>query len=309
MNRIDRLFAITLLLQAKRKIRARDLADKFEVNERTIYRDMAALGESGVPIVGTPGEGYALIEGYYLPPLLFTPSEASALFLSAHFLIANATGQVPQDAQTALDKVKVILPKHLRADIERLTEVIRFASPMRRFDLEQPYLTELQQAIREQRVVSINYHSYRGGSGQSEITEREIEPHRLGFINGVWYSVAYCRLRKGAREFRLDRIDQLTLTQKTFQPRALQRQDRSLISARIRFAPAIVRWVRERQHYAYRGDESESEQGIVMRFEMEDFDEIKFWLLGWGADAEPLAPDALRQLIQTEAQKMLQRYS
>ena len=102
MNRVDRLFAITLLLQARRKIRARDLAEKFEINKRTIYRDMAALSESGVPIVSTPGEGYELIEGYYLPPLLFTPSEAAALFLSAHFLIANATGRVPKDAQAGL---------------------------------------------------------------------------------------------------------------------------------------------------------------------------------------------------------------
>ena len=142
MNRVDRLFAIALLLQARHKIRARDLAEKFEINERTIYRDMAALSESGVPIVGTPGEGYELIEGYYLPPLLFTPSEAAALFLSAHFLIANATGRVPKDAQAALDKVKVILPKHLRVEIDRLNEIIHFSSPLRKFDLEQPYLAE-----------------------------------------------------------------------------------------------------------------------------------------------------------------------
>ena len=87
MNRVDRLFAITLLLQARRKIRARDLAEKFEINERTIYRDMAALSESGVPIVGTPGEGYELIEGYYLPPpitLGFSANHANSReFISA----------------------------------------------------------------------------------------------------------------------------------------------------------------------------------------------------------------------------------
>ena len=73
MNRIDRLFAILLLIQRKRRVRAIDLAQAFEVSERTIYRDMAALSESGVPIVALPGAGYELVEGYYLPPLLFTP--------------------------------------------------------------------------------------------------------------------------------------------------------------------------------------------------------------------------------------------
>ena len=214
---------------------------------------------------------------------------------------------MPKDAQAALDKVKVILPKHLRVEIERLNKIIHFSSPLRKFDLKQPYLAELQQAIREQRVISILYHSYRGGSGQGEVTEREIEPFRLGYVNGAWYAHAYCRLRKGPREFRLDRADQLTLTHKTFQPQTVHHPNRAYVVARIRFAPGIVRWVCERQHYAYRGDEGDNtaNPGVIMRFEMEDLDEIKFWLLGWGGDAEPLEPLALRQLIRAEAEHML----
>lgn len=304
MNRMDRLFAITLLLQAKKKLRAQDLAEKFEVNERTIYRDMAALSESGVPIVGTPGEGYALIEGYYLPPLLFTQNEAAALFLGAHMLMANAAGRVPQDARAALDKLSVALPKHLRTEMDRMREIIHFAGSMRPFNLEEPHLMQLQQAIRERRVAAIRYHSFRGGSGESEITEREIEPYALGFAWGAWYVHAWCRLRQGMREFRLERIDELTLTHKIFEPRQHQPTKRPTQIVLVRFAPQAVRWVRERQHYGYRGDEAEDEHGVVMRYEIEALDELKPWLLGWGADAVPLEPPALREMIRDEVARM-----
>ena len=98
MNRIDRLFAITLLLQARGRLRAKDLAVWFEVSERTIYRDIAALSESGVPVVSLPGEGYELMEGFFLPPLLFTSVEASALLLGAQMLTSHATGRLPASA-------------------------------------------------------------------------------------------------------------------------------------------------------------------------------------------------------------------
>ena len=177
MNRIDRLFAILLKLQAKRRLRAQDLAAAFEVNERTIYRDMAALGECGVPIVGTPGEGYALMDGYFVPPLLFTPDEAAALMLGTRYLAASASGRLPNMAQAAQDKINAVLPAGLRAELDRLSEVIHFASPPRRLDLDARHLPELQRAIHEHRVVHIRYHSQRGADG-SAVTERDIEPKR-----------------------------------------------------------------------------------------------------------------------------------
>ena len=227
-------------------------------------------------------------------------------------LMANATGRVSQDAQAALDKVSVILPKHLRTEIDRMREIIHFAGTMRPFNLEEPYLMQLQQAIRERCVVSIRYQSFRGGSGESEVTEREIEPYGLGFAWGAWYVHAWCRLRQGMREFRLERMDALTLTNKTFELRQPKPALRPTQTVRIRFAPQVVRWVRERQHYGYRGDEvsdeTEDDQGVIMRFEVEDFGEIKAWLLSWGADAEPLEPPALRELIRDEVAKMTRRY-
>src|SRR5688572_24289103 len=126
MKRSDRLFALLLLLQVGRRVRARDLAARLEVSERTVYRDVAALSEAGVPVVALPGAGYELAEGFYLPPLVFTPGEAGALSLGARLLAAQTSGRLPRDAERALEKIAAVLPAATRREVERLTEVIGF---------------------------------------------------------------------------------------------------------------------------------------------------------------------------------------
>ncbi len=300
MNRIDRLFAITLQLQSKKHLRAQDLARIFEVSERTIYRDMAALSESGVPVISLPGDGYELMEGFYLPPLLLTPGEASALFLGAQMLMAQAAGKLPKDAETALAKLALVLPKTTRSEMERLLEIIRIIMPTARFDLDEPRLMTLHKAIREQRVVWIRYHAYNSNS----ISERELEPNRLAFYNSAWYVAGFCRLRQEWRSFRLERIDQLKLLKQRFTPRAPVTKPGERIDVRIRFAREVVRWVRERQHYGFTVEESEPTDGVIMHYRLEALSEIKPWLLSWGAAAEPLAPPELRAEIQQEIAKL-----
>ena len=217
MNRVDRLFAILLLLQRKRHVRAQDLARAFEVSERTIYRDIEALYETGVPVLGTPGEGYELMQGYFLPPLLFTAQEANALFLGGRMLMAQTTGQTAHDADHALSKIHVALPEHMRAELQRLSDVIGFVPSGRKFDFFEPNLAIFQQAIKEQRVTHIRYHSY----SQDESTERDIEPFRMYFFNGVWYVESFCRLRMDQRGFRLNRIESVRLLDEKFQQREL----------------------------------------------------------------------------------------
>ena len=129
MNRVDRLFGILLQLQHRRRVRAQDLAAIFEVSERTVYRDMTALSEVGVPIIALPGEGYELMEGYYLRPLVFTPDEASALSLAAQMFMSQASGRVAAAAHLALAKLTAVLPAATRAARQCLTQDgrVRFA--------------------------------------------------------------------------------------------------------------------------------------------------------------------------------------
>ncbi len=302
MNRIDRLFGILLILQNQPRIRAQDLAEKFEISKRTVYRDITALSEMGVPVVSLPGEGYELMEGFYLPPLIFTDDEAMALFLGAKLLIQQAAGTLTLKAEQALAKLAVALPKETRQRVESLTGIIGFITPQDRFNLDEPQLITMQQAIQQQRVIHLRYHSY----NRNETTERDVEPHQLFYADGAWYVSGYCRLRQGMRSFRLSRIEKLTLQADTFVKQLLVEAETELVTVQIRFSEAVARWVRERQHYAFQTEEVlPNQQGVIMTYHLGSASEIVPWVLSWGVAAEVLTPQALREQFRQEAIKLV----
>lgn len=302
MNRMDRLFAITVLLQSRPRLRAVDLAETFGVSKRTIYRDIVALSESGIPVVALPGEGYTLMEGFTLPPLAFTPAEASALFLGARLLASQAAGRLPAAAEGALAKIAAILPPGARQQVERLTAMIGFITPRARFDLDDPRLALLQQAVLERRVIALRYH----GLARDEVTERQVEPHHLTYAGGAWYVDGFCRLRQDGRAFRFDRIEDLVLLDERFTPRTIEPPSPpEPIVVRVRFAGRVARWVRERQHYAFAGEEAApGGDGVIMTYRLDAAGEMTPWLLSWGAAAEVLAPPALRAALRDEARAL-----
>ncbi len=293
MNRIDRLFAILLRLQTRRIVTAQDLAAHFEISERTVYRDMAALQQMGVPIVSQAGAGYHLLEGYTLPPLLFTPDEASAAYLGLNMLAAS--GNLTSDAAAALDKIKAVLPPRLRRQVSEETAHISFIMPAWHNSLDEPELQTLADAIVKRRVVFMRYHSRTG------VTERHIEPLELSYGGGAWYLDAYCRLREDYRAFRVDRIEHMRVLPETFAIRDLPtKDDEPNIEIRVRFAPTVRRFVTERQHYGF-----VVEDAGVSYYHVDEVHEIRSWLLGWGANAEVLSPLSLRDEMREEAQKLV----
>lgn len=301
MNRIDRLFAILLELQHKRRVRAQDLAHQFEVSKRTIYRDMSALNQMGIPIAALPGEGFELVEGFYLPPLMFKEEEAVALTLGLRLLTQQAAGSLTQSADSASAKIKVALPEQVRARSEALTNIIGFVTPSQKFNLDDSQLLLIQHAIQERQVLHLRYRGYQ----KEEVSERDVEPHQLFYADGVWYIEAYCRSRKGMRDFRLSRMEAVKPLRETFKKkRTGKSQSQPVMVIKIRFTPASVRWVRERQHYSYQRDERETPQGTVMSYHVQQFNEIIPWVLGWGADAEVISPKELRQSLRETAQKL-----
>ena len=302
MNRVDRLFGILLQLQQRRRVRAQDLAAIFEVSERTVYRDMTALSEVGVPIVALPGEGYELMEGYYLRPLVFTPDEASALSLAAQMFMSQASGRVAAAAHLALAKLTAVLPTATREQVNVLLKMVEFALPPTRFNLDDSRLTLFQQAISEQRQVFLRYHSYTC----DETTERVVEPLRLTFSGEAWYLSGFCQLRQSERAFRLDRIDAWQLLDETFIPRTATPAPAEPIVARVRFAPHAVRWVRERQHYSFQHEERTPDgTGVIMTYRVDALQELLPWLLSWGAAAEALEPPSFRAAQRNEVAHLL----
>lgn len=296
MNRIDRLFAILLELQHKRRVRALDLARQFEISKRTIYRDMSALNQMGIPIAALPGEGFELVEGFYLPPLMLNENEAIALLLGSRLLTQQAAGSLTRGADSALAKIKVALPEQVRVKSEALSGIIGFITPSQKFNLDDPQLLIIQKAIQEKQVIHIRYHGFQ----KNESSERDVEPHQLYYSDGVWYFDGYCRLRKDIREFRLSRVDKLTLLNEHFSKRRKSKSGAArTIEIKIRFKAEVVRWVHERQHYGFVREES-----TTMIYHVHDASEIKPWILGWGAEAEVIAPKELRKELRETAQKL-----
>src|SRR5919198_1466812 len=164
MNRTDRLVAILLELQSRGGLRAEDLAAHFEVSVRTIYRDLEALAEGGVPLVATPGQGYRLMEGYFLPPLAFTATEAALLVLGADFLRTRVDADLKRPVEDALRKLAAVLPPERRAEVERWRTELLFP---RMREVDDPRLARFRTAIQERRVVRLLYHAFRRPAAES----------------------------------------------------------------------------------------------------------------------------------------------
>lgn len=310
MNRLDRLLGYLLLLQSHDRVRAQDLAAQFEVSERTVYRDMDALAEIGVPVVGQAGEGYRLMAGYTLPPIMFTETEASALFLAIAMLRGlTSPGPTQTAAATALAKVRAVLPKVTLAQVEALQTVLGFYSVSHsRIDLDDKKFLQLQQAINQHQVVYIHYHAQHS----NRITAREIEPLHLAYVDNIWLVQGYCRLRQDLRNFRLDRIDHLTVRPETFVPHSMNMK-RFLDDGErvvVQFNADVVRWVREAQHFSFRAEGREAEDGrVVMVYQVAELGQLTPWLLSWGDGMEVLEPPELRAAIAETAARIVKQYA
>jgi predicted DNA-binding transcriptional regulator YafY len=211
MNRLDRLTSILIQLQSKRLITAREIAERFEVTNRTIYRDIRTLRLAGVPIGEEEGKGYFLVEGYRLPPVMLTAEEARALVTTSKILNYHTEDSLKQNYESALFKIKAVLSLKYKDKLEFLNSRIGFHKPWAPTSF---YLDSIQHSITESEKLKIKYQSKK----EEQITERTIQPFAVYFSGAVWTTIAFCELRQEIREFRLDRIKELKLLQTYFKP-------------------------------------------------------------------------------------------
>ena len=311
MNKTDRLLAIVLELQGKGKQRAEDLARTFETSKRTIYRDIEALCEAGVPLLSIPGRGYSLMEGYFLPPLSFSTDEATMLLLGSEFMAQNFDAQYRTAAQAASRKITSVLPEQLRNDVAYLQKSIRFITAEQRPN-EVMLLQQVRRAIIERVTVRFTYSKRFSQESQEAQTTRDADPYSLVYVAGTWYMTAYCHMRKDTRIFRLDRIDALEVLPQAFvrQPNFTpeERQGRQCdILVRVLFDAEMIRWVRESRNY-YIVSEEETAAGFLVTLQIRQESELVPWLLSWGHHVRVLEPDSLRQMLVNEAKGMLELY-
>ncbi|MCG6859313.1 MAG: YafY family transcriptional regulator [Salaquimonas sp.] len=210
MRRADRLFQIVQYLRAGRLLTARILAERLEVSERTIYRDIADLQASGVPIDGEAGIGYLMRAGYDLPPLMFSHEEMAALTLGARIVRAWGGARMALAAEEALVKIAAVLPEQHRP---KSGDMPVYAFDNRMSDIERDNLDRLNAAIIASALIEIDYEDVNG-----EATSRHVEPLGLFYWGKVWTLVGWCRLRDDFRMFRIDRIVRLTEPGETITP-------------------------------------------------------------------------------------------
>lgn len=312
MNRTDRLLAIMLELQGSGGRRAEDLATTFETSVRTIYRDMQALSEAGVPVVATPGVGYALMEGYFLPPLTFTADEATVLLLGGDVVGRYFDAGYRAVAETATRKIAAVLPEKLRDAVRERGERLRFVVPDAPSPTVEESLRTLRRAVLEGIGASFQYYGRRGEHEGGSATERVVDPHALMLIGSVWFLAAHDHLRGAVRHFRLDRIEQLALTghaftrPPAFTPPVREDPTRTLI-VRALFAPAIARRVREAPFFFTEAQE-EREDGLLVTLRVREAADAVPWLLGWGRQVYVLAPESVRALLADEAAAILAQH-
>jgi len=200
MNRIDRLFGILVRLQSKKYITADQIADQFGISVRTVYRDMKALAEQGIPLSFEQHKGYCIVQGYFLPPISFNSDEANALLLMERFLEGFADKSIQQHYTTALNKVKTVLRSSQKEKLESLNENIKLQLPKRlKNDFE--YLSILQNAISAKCIIDIEYKN-----NKNEVSKREIEAIGLIFYAFSWHLIAWCHLRNEYRDFKISSI-------------------------------------------------------------------------------------------------------
>lgn len=209
MRRADRLFQLVQLLRSRRTCTAGWLAGELGVSVRTVYRDIADLERSGVPVRGEAGVGYALEHGYELPPLTFNHAEIEALVLGARMVAAWGDTELQNAAHSVLAKVDAVLPTTLR---ETLAATALFAPKTGSWPVPE-HLADLRRAVTDHRRIAFAYTSHKG-----ESTVRTVEPVGLHFWGRTWSLAAWCHLRENWRGFRIDRMTAVQVGDERFDP-------------------------------------------------------------------------------------------
>jgi predicted DNA-binding transcriptional regulator YafY len=302
MNRIDRVSAILIHLQTKKYVTAEEIAKRFEISKRTIYRDLKALEEAGVPLGAEPGKGYYLVDGYHLPPVMFTREEASAM-LTAEKMVEKLTDRsVSEHFHSAMLKIRSILPESEKQFINNLHSNIEVFYTLKS---ENPnnYLSDIQYALAHKQTITLDYKSiYK----DEQTCNRVIEPVGICFYSLAWHLIGFCRMRGEYRDFRVDRITRLTLDNETFipgQPLSLKQymfnltQTSELYEVMIRFDKKVATQIQTTKYYYGFIDEMKTDDYIQMTFYSNDLNYFARWMLMYADVAEVISPEPLQKLL------------
>ncbi len=314
MNRIDRISAILIQLQSRRVTKAHDISTRFGISLRTVYRDVKTLEQAGVPLIGEAGIGYSIMDGYRLPPVMFTREEAIA-FLTAEKLVEQFTdASNSAHYRTAMFKIKSVLrstEKDMLENMDSHIEVLktrRTNKPSPELDLIQPIL----KSIAERTVMSMRYFALY----KQEYSQRCIEPCGVIYLDNYWHLIAFCRQRNDYRDFRLDRIQDIAPTTEKFDRQhppvkdylKKSYQDGPLDEVVLHIDKEIVGYLGEQKYYhGFVSEKRIDENTVEMNFLTTSLNGMTHWYMMFATHATIVKPQKLKESVQDMLKKITEK--
>ena len=308
------------LITSKGGKSAAELADELECHPRTVYRDLEALQIAGFPIYTDREDGkslWSLLDTVkHQIPIPFTLTELMALYFSRDMLKVFKHTHFHDSLESLFKKVKATLPKKSLGYLDEVEQVLHVGlKPYKEYGKFREIINQVNEAALEKRRVEILYYAM----SQREKTKRKVDPYRIWFFNGTFYLIGFCHLRNEIRTFALDRIRMLSPTEETFAvPEDFKLEDflRSSFGVfrgkpgkvKIRFAPEVAGYIQEKVWHESQKIRPQKDGSLLFEAEVAGTDEIKYWIMTWGAKAEVLEPASLREEIRREAAEILGRY-
>src|SRR5690606_24570974 len=303
MNRLDRVTAILIQLQSKRVIKAQEIADRFQISLRTVYRDIKSLEAAGIPIIGEAGVGYSIMEGYRLPPIQFTKEEATSFLMASKIIEKYTDAENYQVYQSALFKIKAVLRTVEKNYIEDIApHILVLSNNYQQSSANNQFLQNILSAINEKKLVSLKYRDINA----QNITQRDIETIGIYLQNSFWYFIAYCRLRNDYRTFRTDRILDFKILEESFQTQhpslkeylKIKSEQEDLKTVVLAVEKTIANYlITQKYYYGYVSEEDKGDH-VEMTFLTASLRGFAAWYLTIARRAEIISPSSLRQDVR-----------
>lgn len=313
MNRIDRLAAILIQLQSRPLVKAQDIADKFSISLRTVYRDVKALEEAGVPVIGEAGTGYRLMEGYKLPPVMFNMDEATSLLTASKLVQSKTDAGISKHFISALDKIRAILRHSEKDHIEEIDDHIAVMNHPSIVYQPQPelHLQSILKAVGSSSVIDMEYISLE----KNETTKRKVETVGIYYLGSHWYLIGWCQLRKDYRNFRTDKIRRLTITNETNSKTHPPLQsfmdkmssEKEVHKVVIDIEPGVAKFLGEQKYYNGFVKQEKAGEYVRMTFLTGSLMGFSRWFMLYGDHAKIIEPPELNDMVAEIAENILKK--
>lgn len=313
MNKFDRVISTLVLLQTKNIIKASTISERFDISLRTVYRDISTLKNAGIPIIGDPGLGYSIMDGYRFPPIMFNEGESAAL-LTAEKFIGKITDQDTEAYySSAMVKIKAILRSSEKQSLAVLDDSIAISNST---NLEnKTYLQDLFKSIASKNILNVKYKKSDGS-----ISDRRLEPIGCYHQYNNWYLIAYCQSQTDYRTFKINRIDSLHILEEYFDSKHISlreyidRQDETWKNQdlfqmiEVAFEEPYVKYAENRKNYFGFIEQTIEDDATRMVFQYASIEIFAMWLLQFGNQATVIAPVELKDKMKELATDLYNHY-